>query len=922
MKILFCLLLVLMSNVQAAETKPEILPLLPTDVRHGQLANGLNYYIKRNAEPAEKVELRLLVNVGSLSEADDERGVAHLLEHMAFRRTKHFGPGALKAFLESQGMSLGGDINAFTFHEWTNYQISVTREALPQALQLLADWANGIEMDAAELALEREVVLDEGRLRQSWADFYQSLLQGIYPNEPQYSKRLAIGDADIVKNIPLEKVKAFYKREYQAQRMTLLIAGDFQPQEAEDKIKTLFAGIEKGTAPIGYAHPAAASGLRFFSHRNVPGIAHPQAIWGWALPAESMNDADAAFNNFKRGMLGTLLQQRLSVQARKDGSPFVDASYFNGHGVSLPTRQIEFTLSVSVKDKQMKEALQALYRELERAKRFGFSQQELAHSFEIYRKNQSSVSSHSDWIGRLQKHAQFGETARDSFGMFQQLKIFFAATTSGVLQDELKRLLLSPDQVATILLPPAVSSYSMFFEKTAQNIVDAVRAEPLENIAQEVNNKPLLAHPPQPGKIVSEQDEPTTEGTLFKLSNGIEVLITPPKGSGDRVGFSARAAGGMAALTKKLYPAGLTLVQYLNQAGLGEFSGSELKQRLSSQTELKFYPFVYADQQGLAGEVDAADIETLLQLQYLAWTATRDDKAAATLSKDLAYQLMVSNANSLYTGLNEKHYGALWPYPAYWQNYNFDASLSELIEARNTLFGNPRAFRFVLSGVMNNKPNKDLIEQYIASLPTKEVAVFKPEPLAHGRGNEIHQMIPQPLSMRFWHAYVPLPANSGGEGVARFLSQLVQQRLWQALRENTGETYGVYSNFELTAWQGLLLSVVYQTDIKQCDQAAKITVAEIARLRNEAPTMNEVNNVRAILLKAQQERRNKPIQNAEALSWYWLIDGSVKGSAADFANFTPEYIHQYARSWLGQNYWAVGNFNCQNTADLTPLAGD
>ncbi len=917
----FFLLIGLISHAYAAESKLEILPLLPPDVRHGQLANGLNYYIKPNAEPAGKVELRLLVNAGSLSEADDERGVAHLLEHMAFRRTKHFGPTVLKAFLESQGMRIGSDFNAFTYHEWTNYQMSVAQEALPQALQLLADWANGIELDAAELELEREVVLDEGRLRQSGTDFYQSLLKAIYPKE-QYQKRLAIGDADIVKNIPLEKIKAFYKREYQAQRMTLLIAGDMKPQEAEDKIKTLFAGVEKGTAPIGYAHPTAASGLRFFSHRDVPGIAHPQVVWGWTLPAESMRDADAAFSNFKRGMLGTLLQQRLTVQARKEGSPFIDANYFNGHGSSLPTRETEFTLSLSVKDKQMKEALQALYRELERAKRFGFSQQELYRSFEIYRKSQSSFSSHSDWIHRLQMHAQFGETARDSFGMFQQLKIFFAATTPSVLQDELKRLLVSPDQVATILLPPAVSSYSVFFEQTAQNIVDAVRAEPLENLTQEVSNKPLIAHLPVAGKIVSEQDEPTTEGTLFKLSNGIEVLITPPKASGDRVGFSARAAGGMAALTKKLYPAGLTLVQYLNQAGLGEFSGSELRQRLSSQTELKFYPFVYADQQGLGGEVDAVDIETLLQLQYLAWTAAKDDKAAAKLSQDLAYQLMVSTSNSLYTGLNEKHYGALWPYPDFWQTYHFDAALNDLLEARNILFANPRAFRFVLSGVSNNLHNRTLIEQYIASLPTKDVVEFKPEPLAHGRGNEIHQTLARPLSMRFWHAYVPVPANSGSDGVARFLSQLMQQRLWQALRENTGETYGVYSNFELTAWQGLLFSVVYQTDIKQCDQAAKITVAEIARLRNEAPTINEVKSVRAVLLKTQQERKNKPIQNAEALSWYWLIDGSVKGSAPDFASFTPEYIHQYAKGWLGQNYWAVGNFNCVNTADLTPLAGD
>lgn len=910
-----------MGAVNAAENQPEILPLLSADVRHGQLANGLKYLIKPNTNPAGKVELRLLVNVGSLSEADDERGVAHLLEHMAFRRTKHFGPAALKGFLESQGMRMGSDFNAFTSHEWTTYQISVSQDALPQALQLLADWANGIELDAAELDLEREVVLDEGRLRQVGSDFYQSFLKVIYPNSA-YPRRLAIGDVDVVKNIPLEKVRAFYSREYQAQRMTLVIAGDIKPENAEEQVKTLFAGISKGTGTIGYPQPAPASGLRFFSHRDVPGQAHPLVIWGWTLPLQAMSDADAAFGDFKRGMLGTLLQQRLALQAGKAGSPVLTAKYFNGHGIILPSSQIEFTLSVEVKESKMKEALQALYRELERARRFGFSQQELAQSFEIYRQNQSNFTSNADRAYSLQMHAQYGASARDGSGTLQQFKNFLAATTTEVLQAELQRLLLSPEQIATILLPPAVSSFSVFFEQTAQNIVDAVRAEPLQSQIQDISDKPLLAKPPLPGKIIAEQADETTQGTLFKLSNGIELLITPPKPGWDKVGFSARAAGGMAALPKNLHPAGLSLVQYLNQAGLGEFGGAELQQRLATTSQLNFYPLVNLDQQGLSGEVNAHGLETLLQLQYLVWTAARDDKDAAQRSKDMSYQALVSRSNTLYLGLNGKHYGALWPYPEFWNVSQFDAELSELAEARKILFSNARAFRFVLSGVPNTARTKELIEQYIASIPTSAVAGFKPEPLAHGRGNELNQTLNQSLSMRFWHAYVPVEANSGSNAVANFLSQLLQQRLWKALRENTGDTYGVYSHYQLSAWQGLLISVSYQTDIKQCDEAAKITVAEIARLRNEAATADEVKNVRMVLLKEQQERSNNPIKYAEGLSWYWLADGSVKGSAPDFSDYTPKFIQQYAKSWLGQSAWAVGNFNCLNTADLRPLAGE
>ncbi|MGL6040372.1 MAG: M16 family metallopeptidase, partial [Deefgea sp.] len=152
------LIAILPLSAFAAAEKIKLPPLIAAEVRHGELPNGLRYFIKANKQPAGKVEMRLLVNVGSLSETDDERGFAHLLEHMAFRRTKNFGPGQVQAFVESQGMRIGHDTNAFTYPEYTIYQLRVTSRQADMTLSLLADWATGgINFDANELATEKKI---------------------------------------------------------------------------------------------------------------------------------------------------------------------------------------------------------------------------------------------------------------------------------------------------------------------------------------------------------------------------------------------------------------------------------------------------------------------------------------------------------------------------------------------------------------------------------------------------------------------------------------------------------------------------------------------------------------------------------------------------------------------------------------------
>jgi zinc protease len=903
-----------------AADKVRILPVLAADIRQGELANGLRYFIKPNAQPAAKVELRLLVNVGSMSEADDERGVAHLLEHMAFRRTKHFTQGQVKAFLDGQGMRFGSDSNAMTTHEYTQYELSVERAAAPKALQLMADWASGIELDPAELALERDVVLSEGRQQQNALYLVKDYLAALYPAY-QYQNHLPIGDVDIVKTISLAKMKAFYTREYQAQRMTLFIAGDIQPNEIETQIKTLFAHVAKGDLPANYTPPLPAKGLRVFSSRSVESLPVAAVDWTWILPAEAMSDADAALRDFQHELIGIVLKNRLMQQSGSKDSALLDAGWKNRHSINLPARQTEFGFVATVKGNRVEPALRELYRELERARRFGFSQEEVASAYKIRKSFNSSHLDHKQWVDQLFRHMRYGESARDLAAYAEQYVLFFAATQPEDLQQELARLLALPDQLTSLLSPTTVLIPKFFHDKNAMDLVQQVQAEAFENTRFKSDGHLLMSTLPQPGKIVSASRDITTGGTLWKLANGIEVLTIPPKSSTEKIGYAARANGGMALLGKDQQAAGLVLNQYLLRAGLGDMTFNQLLQKLQLH-QLVLMPYIYPDQHGLSGYSEPAALEALLQVQYLALTSFRSDEEQLQISKDIAYQGTNAYSDFLSLSLNANRYGEGWPYPRQWGRDSFDATPTALMSARQQLFGNPGAFRFVLTGVANTEQTEALIKQYFGSLPAQAVKAAKPDLLKQHVSKELSSVNNQAGARRNWQVYIPLPATSANAWQAEAMVDLITQRLLKALRENTGETYQVNSRYEIGHLQGVMLSFSYNTDIKQCQQAAQITVKEIARLLAEAPTQAEVQSIRDKLNKSIADQVNDPMQYANSRSWHWVANDSLAESVPPLDQFTPESMHALAKQWLKPSHWSVGKIACTSDADLSAWGSD
>ncbi|MEJ2794651.1 pitrilysin family protein, partial [Iodobacter sp. LRB] len=622
-KLLAVLFFFMVEVSASADSQVYDFPRLSADIRHGVLANGLHYFIKPNGEPKGQVELRLLVNAGSMSEADDERGVAHLLEHMAFRRTKHFRQGQVKAFLESEGMRLGADSNAFTHHEYTLYQLASAKEGVPQALQLLADWAAGIEFDPEELALERDVVLNEERQVGYSAIVQKNLLEALYP-QSNYAARLPIGVSDIVKNIPLYKIKNFYSREYQAQRMTLIVVGDVNPEFLDTKIKELFSGIAKGDFPVNYPLPSAAQELRTFNH-FVDGLTLPVVRLSWIIPPAVGDDSNTTLREFHQDIIAIALLQRLIKHASKDNS-FLSNPVMNSIFPVLVSRQIEFGFMAEVKGTKVESALSEIYREIERAKHFGFTQDEINTAFKIRQVKIKNLD-HKAWAELLFRHVRYGEPVQNLSESTMQLNQFFAALHPADLQAELLHLMAMPEQSVLLLSPSSVKGLPLLNKQSVLDIKNKVQAEKFENLQSILVNELIKIKSPVPGEILSRNIDEITGGTVWRLANGIEVLTIPPKSNLEKIGYSARANGGMTALKKNQLSSGLILKQYLQNAGLGDINYTDLQQDIVEHS-LKVIPFINVDQHGFSAVAEQNSLETLLRIHYKLFTSfSKNEKA-------------------------------------------------------------------------------------------------------------------------------------------------------------------------------------------------------------------------------------------------------------------------------------------------------
>ena len=616
--------------------------LLPMDpsIRKAQLDNGLTYYIRHNTEPANRATLMLVVNAGSVQEDDDQLGLAHFLEHMMFNGTERFPKQALVDYFESIGMSFGGDVNAFTSHEETVYFLEFPTDdetIVNTAFQVIEDWAGRATISAEEVDKERGVILEEERLRSQ--NVFGRLNKQLIPlllGDSRYAERMPIGDLEIIRNVPAETLRRFYRDWYRPDLMAVIVVGDVDADDMETKIIEHFSNLPAPQSPrprLTYSVPDHGD-TRYLIFTD-PEMPLTFAQINYKLPAGEPGTL-AAYTDIIIGRLFyMMLNYRLNDIAREADSPFLSAFASEGQLV----RGVYFQdVGVQARPGEVLSGLGAALTEIERVRRHGFTAAELERA-------RSELLNAYERPFNDRENLNSGILAREySRNFLQNEPVPGIAFEYRLVERLLPQITpaavnrLADQYVGTgnrsvLIIGPEPEAGSLPGREELAAVIEAVQAERIDPYQDIEAVTTLLTAIPQPADIISRRTDATYNITDLTLANGARVLLKPTAFKEEEVLFSAASPGGSSLVNDEDYPEALFINNIVNQSGIGDVSYAAL-QRLLAERSVSVIPFIDQLEEGFYGQAGKDHVETLFRLIYLYGTAPRADEDAFATVKD------------------------------------------------------------------------------------------------------------------------------------------------------------------------------------------------------------------------------------------------------------------------------------------------
>ena len=715
----------------------EPLPFDP-DVTVGTLSNGLTYYIRQNSEPQGRAHLSLVVRAGSVLEEEQQRGLAHFVEHMAFNGTERFEKQEIIEYLESIGSDFGAHLNAYTGLDETVYFLEVPTddaEIMETTFQILSDWAYGIAFDPEEVELERGVVIEERRVSQGFNSRFYSNLYPLLFGDSQYAERDPIGLLEVIETAPPAELRAFYERWYRPSLMAVVAVGDFDVAEMESKIAQHFAPPPEGQATQERAAVAEAVERPLF---EVPGNEAPQVdvftdpeapytqvVLVRKLSPETDRDVAALQRGLTSQLAFAMLNARLFERGQEADPPYLGS--FAGAGPFVLTLDIE-QFAVATTQEGVELGVTAMLEEIQRAGQHGFSASELEREkinllsgAERQFTNREQIDS-SEIAGWYRQHFLSGAPATgveaqwDLYrALLPQISLTDVDEVAGVWTEASNSVLLvlgpeGIDQTGGEALGAALSA--QLAEASAMVV---------EPYADESSDEPLMASIPEPGSIVAEQELDAIDAVQWTLSNGITVVAKQTDFKDDEVQFTAFSPGGTSLVSDEDYVSALYADDLIDGSGVGVHDSVELD-RLLTGTRVSVVPYIDSLHEGLRGNASPKDLEVMFQLVHLYVTAPRLDpdfystfeerlRSSAELRPTQPDAVLYDRVNSL---LSQGHLrGRPFSLDVVEE---LDMERAEAVYAeRFADFGDAR---FVFVGAFDWDELRSFTETYIASLPT------------------------------------------------------------------------------------------------------------------------------------------------------------------------------------------------------------
>ena len=908
MKRIMMSLAVAVAMLTGAKAQQLQIPDLPLDpaVKMGKLDNGLTYYIRHNEWPEQRANFYIAQKVGSMQEEDDQRGLAHFLEHMCFNGTTHFPGNALKTYLETIGVKFGENLNAYTSFDETVYNIDnvpviSNPQSIDSCLLILHDWSHDLLLEGKEIDKERGVIEEEWRMRSS---AQQRILEKALPvlfEGSKYAHRMPIGTMEIVKNFPYEAIRKYYRKWYRPDLQGIIVVGDVDVDAIEAKIKTMFADIQPAAADAAkreYFTVAENKEPVFSVHadkeqqRSMMNI-----LWKHeAFPREMKNSILNYAQDYVMGAMAGMLGTRIAELMQKENPPFLGGGISFNDDYLITNAMACAGFSIVFADNQHKRAIEAMYREMLRAERFGFTLSEYERYREGFKANIENMYERRDkisngsYVNEYIRHFLDNEAAPGIEWEHTNLIQIADQVTVDQINQTLTQLYEERKGAAPVIFGmfPQKDDLTMPTKDEVLAILKAVEAEEIEAYKEEVSDEPILDDSKLKGSKIKKIEKAAFDFTKLTLSNGIEIYVRKTDFTPNNISMSAISWGGNSLYGEKDW-LDISNASGVSNGGWGNFSAIDLSKKLAG-IKASVYPSIGTRSESMSGSCVVKDFETMLQLTYLAFTSPRKDeevfKSAMARSKaqlenaELNPQTALSDT-AQYVIYNN-HYRARRTKPADLDKINYD----HMIQLYKERFADANDFQFFFIGDIDIEKAKPLFEKYLGSLPTlssKENYKVVDLKMAKGKKENIftkEQETPNAIILMIHHA--PMQENLKNILAVDMMEQSLQMLFTETVREDEGGAYGVGVSAGISDYPEKQAQLVIQlpTAPEKYKRMMEIIDKGLADMAANGPKEEDMQKIKEYMLRSHDESIKS--------NGYWM--GAIQNLVRENKNYVDGYV--------------------------------
>ncbi len=856
------------ANAQVDPSQP-----IPADkaIRMGKLENGLSYYIRHNAKPKGMANFYIVHDVGAIQEGDNQQGLAHFLEHMAFNGTKNYPGKSMIEYLEKIGVKFGANLNAFTSWDLTQYymtDVPVARESVVDStLMILHDWSHFISLEEKEIDSERGVIKKELRTRDNaqWRSTIE-MLKAVGKGT-LYAERNLIGYLEGLEGFTYDDIRSFYDKWYRPDYQAVVVVGDIDVDKVEQKIKSMMADIPAPAPDAAQKDVIVMPGndtpiVSIFTDPEMQRSQLQIFYKGQAMPKQYKSLVMYELVDVLQSYISVMINERLSDIARKPDAPFIQAGFQPGGGFGIcPTLDIAGG-SLVTQDGKIMQGYKALLTEMERMRRYGFTEGEWERAkSNLLSSIENKYNSRDD-----RKHDEFAEAC---IANFREGTPLYDAETEYKLDKQLVEMISCPminatvqklyeplKNVVIIVNSPEKEGVAVPTEAELVAALQEAVAADVKPFEDNVKKEPLIAEDVElKGSPVKKEKVNAVLGTTeWTLKNGIKVVIKQTPYEADNIGVEAVADGGAAVFGDQEYYSAQMLGGVMSMSGISKFSASDLRKQLSGKNAQAGIG-VGTYEHMVTANASLKDVETMFQLLYLQFTAPRfaEDDFTTLMNR---YDALLANrmadpdfifAQNLISTLYGNNIRRQQLTPEILSQIKFE----HMAGIHKQLFSNAADFRFTFIGNMSPEALKPLVEKYIGSLPVAKKAAnkFTDDGVRTAKGgvvNDFKTRMEQPKVSVFVGFSGDIEYNIKNQMVAKYLTAALNNRYLKSIREEKGGTYGVGVRVALLnePVEQYMVQIQFDTNEQMADELTAIVMAEIEKIAAEGPLKEDMDKTR------------------------------------------------------------------------------